>query len=43
LLGIQPANNAIDTRLSPEVSEAVATIVDTVVAVVEAKGDDVTR
>jgi hydrogenase 3 maturation protease len=43
LLGIQPANNAIDTRLSPEVAEAVAAIVDNVVIVVEAKGDDVTR
>ncbi len=43
LLGIQPASNAIDARLSPEVAEAVATIVDTVGTIVEAKGDDVTR
>jgi hydrogenase 3 maturation protease len=43
LLGIQPAHNAIDARLSPEVAEAVATIVDAVGTIVKAGGDDVTR
>ncbi len=43
MLCIQPANNAVDARLSPEVAEAVDSIVDTVQTIVEAKGDDVTR
>jgi hydrogenase 3 maturation protease len=42
LLGIQPANDAINDRLSPEVAEAVDTVVDAVRTIVEVKGDNVT-